>query len=43
MTKKFLSGTCDCVVDSDVGTGNFLLVLKILHVSGHGIQSVRKA
>jgi len=32
-TTKFLFGTCDCTVDSDVGTGDFSLVLGILHVS----------
>ena len=34
-TTKFLFGMCDCTVDSDVGTGNFSLVLGILHVYGH--------
>ena len=32
---KFRFGMCDCTVDSDVGTRDFLLVLKILHVCGH--------
>ena len=31
---KFLFGMCDCMVDSDVGTGEFSLVLGILHVCG---------
>ena len=26
---------CNCAVDSDVGTGDFSLVLGILHVCGH--------
>ena len=34
-TTKFLSGMCGCTVDSDVGTGDFSLVLGILHVCGH--------
>ena len=34
-TTTFLSGICDCTVDSDVGIGNFSLVLGILHVCGH--------
>ena len=48
MTTKFLLRICDCTVDSDVGTGDFLLMLRILHVwtqalvithvSGHGLQ-----
>ena len=32
---KFLLGTCDCTVDGDVGTDDFLLVPGILHVCGH--------
>ena len=32
---EFLSGMCDCTVDSDVGKGDFSLVLGILHESGH--------
>ena len=32
---KFPFGMCDCTVDSDVGTGDFSLVLGILHVCGH--------
>ena len=32
---KFLFGTCDCTVDIDNQTGDFSLVLGILHVSGH--------
>ena len=32
-TTKFLSGMCDCTVDSDVATGDFSLVPGILHVS----------
>ena len=29
VTTKFLFGICDCTVDSDVGTGDFSLVLRI--------------
>ena len=29
------SDQCDFAIDSDVGTGHFLLVLGILHVFGH--------
>ena len=32
---KFLFGMCDYMVDSDVATGDFSLVLGILHVCGH--------
>ena len=32
---KFLFGMCDCMVDSDIGTGDFLLVLEILYTCGH--------
>ena len=32
---KFLHGTCDCTVTSDVGMGDFSLVLELLHVCGH--------
>ena len=32
--KKSLFGMCACTVDSDVGTGDFSLVLGILHVCG---------
>ena len=32
---KFLFGMRDCTVDSDVSTGDFSLVLGILHVCGH--------
>ena len=35
VTKKFLFGTCDSTIHCDVGTGNFLLVLRIVHVCGH--------
>ena len=34
-TTTFLFGMCHCTVDSDVGMGNFLLVLEILHLCGH--------
>ena len=34
-TTKFLFGMCDCTVDIDVGTGDFSLVLGILHVCAH--------
>ena len=33
-TMKFLFGICDCTVDIYVGTGNFSLVLGILHECG---------
>ena len=33
--KKSLFGMCDCTIDSDVGTGNFSLVVGILQVCGH--------
>ena len=36
-TEKFLFGIGDCTVNSYVGTGNFLLVLGILHVCGHSL------
>ena len=47
-TTKFLFGMCDCTVDSDTQTGEFSLMLGILHVcrtractiarvSGHGM------
>ena len=32
---KFLFGTCDCTVDSDVGTDDFSLVPGKLQVCGH--------
>ena len=32
---KLLFGTHNCRVDCDVGTGDFSLVLGILHVCGH--------
>ena len=32
---KFLFGMCHCMVDSDVGMGDFSLVPGILHVCGH--------
>ena len=32
---KFLSGMWYCTVDSDIGTDDFSLVLRILHVCGH--------
>ena len=34
-TMKFLFGICDCTVDTDIGTGDFSLVLGILYVCGH--------
>ena len=34
VTTKLLFGICDCTVDSDVGKGEFSLVLGILHVCG---------
>ena len=37
-TTKFLLGMCDCTVDNDVGTGDFSLVLEILHVRSHVSQ-----
>ena len=33
-TTKSLFGKCNCTVDGDVGTGDFLLVLGILHLYG---------
>ena len=33
--KKFLFGMCNCTVESDVGTGDFSLLLRILQVCGH--------
>ena len=33
--KKSIFSTCDCTVDSDVGTGDFLLIQGILHLYGH--------
>ena len=35
VTAKFLFGMCNCTVDSDVGTGDFLLMLGIFHMCGH--------
>ena len=35
VTEKFLFSTCDCMVYSDVGMGDFSLVRGILHVCGH--------
>ena len=35
VTMKKLQSMCDCMVDSDVGTGDFSLMLMILHVYGH--------
>ena len=32
---KLLFCMCDCTVDTDVGTGEFSLVLGTLHVCGH--------
>ena len=34
-TTKFLFCLCDCTVDSDVSTGDFSLLLGILHVCEH--------
>ena len=34
-TKKYLFGMCDCVVSNDVGTGDFSLLLAVLHVCGY--------
>ena len=34
-TMKFQFGMCDRTVNSDVGTGDLLLVRGILHVCGH--------
>ena len=33
-TTKSIFGLCNCTVDSDVGKGNFSLVLGIFHVCG---------
>ena len=35
VTMKILHCMCDCMVDSDVGTDDFSLMLMILHVCGH--------
>ena len=35
VTAKFLFGICDCTVKSDVGSGDFSLMLGILHVWEH--------
>ena len=35
VTTKLLFGICDSMVDSDVGTGDFSLVLRILLECGH--------
>ena len=32
---NFLLGMCNCTVDSDVGMGDFLLMLGILHMCRH--------
>ena len=32
---KYSFDSCNCMVDKDVGTGDFSLVLGILHVCGH--------
>ena len=34
-TTKFLFAACDCTVDGDVGTGEFSLALRILHLCGY--------
>ena len=34
-TTQFLFGMCDCIVDSNVGVGDCLLMLGILHMCGH--------
>jgi len=36
VTKQFLFGMCDCIVDIDVGKNNFSFVLGIWHICGHG-------
>ena len=33
-TTKTLFGMCDCMVDSDISTGDFSLIHRILHVGG---------
>ena len=35
VTTKFLLGMYDGTIDSDVGTGNCLLMLGISHICGH--------
>ena len=35
VTTKFLFGMCNCTVGEDVGTGDFPLVLGILHACRH--------
>ena len=32
---KFVIGTCDCILDSDVSTGDLSLALEIPHLCGH--------
>ena len=34
-TNKFKFDVCNCTVGNDVGTGDFSLVLGVLHVCGH--------
>ena len=34
VTKKFLFGTCNCMVNSYVGIGDLLFLLGVLHVHG---------
>ena len=51
-TMKFLSGMCNCMIDSDVGKDDFLLALGVLHMltrasaitraSGHGLINNEK-
>ena len=41
-TKKFLFGMCDCMIDSDVGTGDFPLVMGILLECGNVHRYDRK-
>ena len=36
---KFLFSLCDCTVDSNVGTGDFSIMLEILNVCGHAYVS----
>ena len=40
-TTEFLFDMCNCITDSDIGMGNFSLMLGILHMCGHTHVSSR--
>ena len=42
-TTKFLFGMCDCMVDSDVGIGDFLFMLGILHMCRQVYMQLHKS